>query len=247
MKLLTIGKLPDLEFDAQEAINQLRVNLGFTGSNIQTIMITSSIPNEGKSFISLNLWRSFASVGKKVLLIDADLRLSQMRTEFDFQVSDSFVGLAYLLSGQSMLSEVIYKTNVENGYILPVTNLVTDPSLLLSQSSFKELIDACKENFDVIIVDSPPVCSVFDPLVISEACDGSVLVVRAGMTKKRLVNESFNALKRAGSHVLGICLNDVNTTRTGSYYYSGYNSEYYKAPKKKTTQNKKRKKAEPKR
>ena len=66
------------------------------------------------------------------------------------------------------------------------------------------------------------------------------------MTKKRLVNESFNALKRAGSHVLGICLNDVNTSRTGSYYYSGYNSEYYKAPKKKTTQNK-RKKVAPKR
>ena len=229
MKLLTVNQLPELQFDTQEAINQLRVNLSFTGSDVKTIMITSSVPNEGKSFVTINLWKSLASVGKRVLLIDADLRLSQMRVDFDFQTTESFVGLAHVLSGQADLPDVVYRTNVPNGFILPVTNLIADPTILLSKPVFQELITACEQNFDYILVDCPPLGSVSDALVVSKYCDGSILVVRSGSTKKHLVQQSVSALKRAGSTLLGICLNRVDTSRKGSYYYSDYNYDYYQA------------------
>lgn len=241
MKLLTVNRLPELQFDTQEAINQLRVNLGFTGADVKTIMITSSVPNEGKSFVSLNLWRSMAAVGKRVLLIDGDLRLSQMRTDFGFQTSESFVGLPHVLSGQADLPDVVYRTNVPNGFILPVTNLVADPTILLSKPVFQELITACEQNFDYILIDCPPLCSVSDALVVSKYCDGSVLVVRSGFTKKHMVNESVAALKRAGSQLLGICLNRVDTSRKGSYYYSEYGGEYYAEVEKANKSSKKKK------
>lgn len=233
MKLLNVTNLPDLQFDVQEAINQLRVNLSFAGSDVKTVMITSSVPNEGKSFVSINLWRSLASVGKKVLLIDGDLRLSQMRTDFGFQTSETFVGLAHVLSGQADLPDVVYRTNVPNGFILPVTNLLADPSILFAKPVFKELIEACEQNFDYILIDCPPLGSVSDALTISKYCDGAILVVRSGETRKSIVMESVQSLKRVGAQILGICLNRVDTSRKGAYYYrDGYNSEYYAAASK---------------
>lgn len=152
-----------------------------------------------------------------------------MRTKYGFQTSDSFVGLPHVLSGQADLPDVVYRTNVPNGFILPVTNLIADPTILLSKPVFKELIEACKQNFDYILVDCPPLGNVTDALVVSEYCDGTLLVVRSGSTRKRMVNESVAALKRAGSQLLGICLNRVDTSRKGSYYYSSYSygEEYY--------------------
>ena len=85
MNELILQNLPDLPFDIEESINQLRVNLSFCGDQIRTVMITSSVPNEGKSFITLNLWRLLASLGNRVLLIDCDLRGSVMRTKYEIK------------------------------------------------------------------------------------------------------------------------------------------------------------------
>ena len=223
MKSLTINKLPDLPFDVSEAVNQLRINLSFAGTNVKRVLITSSVPNEGKSFVSLNLWRSIASVGKRALLIDCDLRLSEMRTKLDITTSENFVGIAHLLSGQADIPDVIYRTNVPNGYMMPVTNLVADPTFLLESERFGEMLDSCSKTFDYMILDCPPLGAVADALNISKYCDGSVLVVRSGVTNKRLVMSSVQALKRAESPVLGIVLNRVDTRRgSGSYYYKDY-------------------------
>lgn len=237
MKSLTINKLPDLPFDVSEAVNQLRINLSFAGTNVQRVMITSSVPNEGKSFVALNLWRSIASAGKRTLLIDCDLRLSEMRTKLEITTSENFVGIAHLLSGQADIPDVIYRTNVPNGYMMPVTNLVADPTFLLESERFGEMMDSCSKTFDYIILDCPPLGSVADALNISKYCDGSLLVVRSGMTGKRLVMNSVQALKRAGSPLLGIVLNRVDTRRgSGSYYYKdyyAYGAEYYQHKDKK--------------
>lgn len=236
MKLLQINRLPELSFDVSEAINQLRVNLSFTGSDVKVIMVTSTLPNEGKSFVSLNLWRSLAGVGKRVLHIDCDLRMSEMRSVLDISATGNFVGIAHLLSGQADIPDVVYKTNVPNGYMLPVTTAVADPTILLESERFKILLEHCRETFDYIIIDTPPLGSVADALNISKNCDGSVLVVRSGFTKKRLVNDSVQALKRAGSPLLGIVLNRVDTSKkAGSYYYKDYykyGAEYYHQGKK---------------
>ena len=237
MKSLTINKLPDLPFDVSEAVNQLRINLSFAGTNVKRVLITSSVPDEGKTFVALNLWRSVASVGKRTLLIDCDLRLSQMRTKLDITTSENFVGIAHLLSGQADIPDVIYRTNVPNGYMMPVTNLVADPTFLLESERFREMMDSCSETFDYIILDCPPLGSVADALNISKYCDGSLLVVRSGMTGRRLVMSSVQALKRVGSPLLGIVLNRVDTRRgSGSYYYKdyyAYGAEYYQSKDKK--------------
>lgn len=223
MKSLMINKLPDLPFDVSEAVNQLRINLSFAGTNVKRVLITSSVPDEGKSFVALNLWRSIASVGKRALLIDCDLHLSEMRTKLDITTSENFVGIAHLLSGQADIPDVIYRTNVPNGYMMPVTNLVADPTFLLESERFGEMLDSCSKTFDYMILDCPPLGAVADALNISKYCDGSVLVVRSGVTNKRLVMSSVQALKRAGSPLLGIVLNRVDTRRgSGNYYYKDY-------------------------
>lgn len=231
MKSLTMNKLPELPFDVSESLNQLRINLSFSSTNVKKVLITSSVPNEGKSFVAIGLWRSVAAAGKRALLIDCDLRMSEMRTKFDMTTSENFEGIAHLLSGQADIPDVVYRTNVPNGYILPVTNLVADPTFLLESDRFKEMLESCSNTFDYIILDCPPLGSVADALNISKYCDGSLLVVRSGSTNKRLVMSSVQSLRRAGSPLLGIVLNRVDTRRrSGSYYYKDYYSygaEYY--------------------
>lgn len=223
MKYLEVTNLPELPFDVSEAINQLRVNLSFAGVDIKSVVVTSSIPNEGKSFIALGLWRALANVGKRVLLIDGDLRLSQLRSVYGLATRDNFIGIAHLLSGQADIPDVVYKTNVTNGYILPVTTDIADPTNLLESERFSILLNNCEETFDMIIVDTPPLGSVADALNIVRKCDGSILVVRSGFTKKKIVSESVMSLRRTGKPLFGIVLNRVDTSRkSGSYYYNEY-------------------------
>ncbi len=227
MKNLKMTKMPELPFDVQEAVNQLRVNIGFTGDSIKTIMVTSTIPNEGKSFVAMSLWRNIANVGNKALLIDADIRNSEMRDRYGFTSEDGLVGIEHFLSGKLGLHEVIYTTNVQNGFILPVSTNVIDPTILLESDRFKKMMEVVKENFDYIVVDTPPLNSVADAMNISKYCDGSILVVGSNNASRKIINETISSLKRTETPLLGIVLNRVDTSRRGSAYgyyyrYGGY-------------------------
>ena len=226
MKSLTINNFSELPFDVAEAVNQLRVNLSFTDTNIKKIIITSSIPNEGKSFLSLSLWRAMAQIGKKVLFVDADLRLSEIRDIYDIQTSDTFFGLAHVLSGQCDIQDALYKTNIPNAYMIPTVNAVGNPSFLLESEKLKEVLDQLSEVFDYVIIDTPPIGTVADALTIGKVADGNLLVVRSGFTKKRLVKDSVERLKITGQPLLGIVLNRVDVSKNSSYYYKGYGSYY---------------------
>ena len=226
MKSLTLNRLKNYPFDVTESINQLRVNLSFTDKDLKRIVITSSIPNEGKSTITLALWRSLAGIGKKTLLIDCDFRLSQHRTECQMSTEDVFVGTAHVLSGQNDIQDVIYKTNVPNGYIIPVTSLINNPGILLESHRMHELLEQVYDVFDYIIIDTPPMASVADALTVLKNADASILIVRSGLAKKALVKESVEKLKRTGKPLLGMVLNGVDTSARGSYYYKGY-GDYY--------------------
>lgn len=116
MNELTIQNLPELPFNVEEAINQLRVNLGFCGDQIKTVMITSSVPNEGKSFITIHLWKMMAELGSRVLLIDCDLRKSELRTKYGIGSKEKLTGIAHYLAGKIELEQAIYATNIENGF-----------------------------------------------------------------------------------------------------------------------------------
>src|SRR5699024_264723 len=109
-----------LPFEIEEAVNQLRVNLGFCGDQIKTVMITSSVPNEGKSFLTMQLWRMMAEVGSRVLLIDCDLRKSEMRAKYGISSNEKITGIAHYLAGKVELPDAIYSTNVPNGFLMPL-------------------------------------------------------------------------------------------------------------------------------
>ena len=153
MNHLTIQHLPELPFEIEEAVNQLRVNLGFCGDQIKTVMITSSVPNEGKSFITMQLWRMMAEVGSRVLLIDCDLRKSEMRAKYGISSDEKITGIAHYLAGKVELPDAIYSTNVPNGFLMPLAASVANPSILLENPRFAEMIEVCAGQFDYVLVN----------------------------------------------------------------------------------------------
>lgn len=223
MKQAVMSNFVELPFAVEESLNQLRINLGYTGEDIKTIMITSTLPNEGKSFIATNLWRMMASVGNKVVLLDCDLRNSTVKAKYNLKSDEELKGIVHYLSGQADVEDVIYKTNVPNGFIVPVINNVSSPAMLLEGRRFKLLLEACRQVFDYVIVDTPPLGSVADALNIVSQCDGSLLVVRSGEIPRRMVADSLAMLKKTGKPMLGVVLNRVMSNGSSkSYYYKRY-------------------------
>ena len=122
----------------------------------------------------------------------------------------------------------MYKTNLPNGFMIPVTSAIANPTILLESPNFTKMLDYCSERFPYVLVDTPPLGSVADALNIARHCDGSVLVVRSGDTPRKVVENSVQLLRRAESPLLGIVLNraDVNN-RSSAYYHRYYHSNYY--------------------
>ena len=227
MNHLTIQHLPELPFEVEESINQLRVNLGFCGDQIKTVMITSSVPNEGKSFIAIHLWRMLAELGSRVLLIDCDLRLSEMRTKYGISSAEKLTGIVHYLAGKVELQDAVYATNIPNGFFMPVAASVANPTILLENPRFTEMIETCARQFDYILIDTPPLESVADALRIALHTDGVVMVVRSGQTSRKLVADAVDKLKRTGVPILGLVLNRVGVNQNGGAYYKRYYHGYY--------------------
>ena len=234
MKELELHKIPNLPFDVSEALNQLRINLGFCGDQIKTIMVTSSVPNEGKSFVTLQLclqlWKMIAEVGVPAVLIDCDLRNSEMRRKYEVRIlrNEKLVGVPHYLAGQAAIEDVIYKTNIPNGYMIPVTSAIANPTILLESPNFTRMLEYCAERFTYVLVDTPPLGSVADALNIARHCDGSVLVVRSGDTPRKVVLNSVQQLKRTDTPLLGVVLNRANVdSKSSLYYHRYYKSGYY--------------------
>ena len=207
MNKIEINKLPELSWEVSEAVNQLRVNLSFCGSDVKTIMVTSSTPNEGKSFVAMQLWKSIAEMGTPALFIDCDFRKSVLRTRYGFSCSGHMKGAPHYLAGQAELEDVIYETNIKNGYIIPVAKTVANPAILLESPKFAQMIAECRKRFGIILIDTPPLGSVADSLNIATHCDGTVLMIMCGQTPRKLVANSVEQLKRTGTPLLGVVLN----------------------------------------
>lgn len=229
MKSLEIT-VPELPYSVEEAMNQLRVNIKFCGKHTKKILITSSIPNEGKSIISACLWKMLAEAGFPTVLVDADLRGSVAKGRWRMQGTGELKGLDYYLSGLSEYQDVVYATNVENGFIVPITNVLENPSPLLEAPRLSELFDRLSEDYRYVIIDTPPLDMVSDGTLIASLCDGAILVVGSGMTSKRLVKQSMQQLERARCSLLGVVLNHVDAkphkySKNYGYGY-GYGNGY---------------------
>lgn len=228
MKTIEIKNNPDLPYAVEEALNRLRINISFLGKDIKKIMVISTTPNEGKSFVTMQLWRQVAKTGSKSVLIDADLRKSIMTEKYGMTVDGDkkINGTSYVLSNDVPIEDSIFHTDLEAGDILPNGDNVINPSLLLETKRFEELLEYTGENYRYTFIDAPPLDLVSDGERIGSLCDGAILVVRGGVTSKAMVKHSVMQLERAGCPLLGIILNRVEGSK-GGYYYKKYGGKYY--------------------
>lgn len=225
-----IEVIPELPYSIEEAMNRLRINVNFLGSDIRKIMVVSSEPNEGKSFIAMYLWRQMASAGEKSILVDVDLRKSVMVDTYRISREDGkeLWGTTHYLSDNKALEDCILTTYLENGDLLPNVNNVVNPSMLLESSRFAGLLDILGQHYRYVFLDVPPMGLVSDAELIGNLCDGALLVVRAGMTSRSIIRNSIAQLERAGCPLLGVILNRAGAGggKYGKYY--GKNGKYYK-------------------
>ena len=224
-KAIIQGNL-ELDYAGNEALNTICSNLTFSGRNIKRIVITSCEPNDGKSFVAIQTVLNMARRGKRVLLIDADLRLSVMNAHYQIQLSGAGMGLAHLLSGQCTLENALYETNVPNVYLIPIGTDVQTPLSLIATPDFDHLIKTVGETFDLVIIDAPPVGLVIDAAEIAKSCDGSVLVLEYSKTHRRALQEAKNQMERTGTPILGCILNKVTMDRLSTKKYYSYGGKY---------------------
>lgn len=205
-----------------EDIRTIRTNLMFTSSDEESkvILVTSSIPGEGKSFISSNLATAFAQTGESTLLIDSDLRLGRIHKVFGISNTK---GLSNLLVGQNVVdcAEYIKKTNIPNLYIIPRGTVPPNPSELLNSTNTKKIINFLRENFDRIIFDGVPINGLPDSLIMASIVDRVVLVTSCGYTKIDELMEAKKALEKIDANIAGVVVNRASGTKRGKY------SNYY--------------------
>lgn len=212
-------------FHVREAYKALRTNVMFSISadNGKVIGVTSAVPGEGKSTTVMNLAITFAEIGNKVILLDADLRRPNIRRITHAQAG---TGLADILAKFVDVKDVIQSSIYENLDILYSGNMPPNPVELLGSGNMEALLSDLKERYDYIFIDTPPVNIVTDATVLSRFFDGLILVMREGTSKRDEVLYAVNKLQFVNAKVIGTVLNDKTFQAKKSYRYGKYKSYY---------------------
>ena len=213
-------KQEELPYEIDEELKMLRTNIQFSGADRKILLITSAFSGEGKSTTALNLCRSFTELGKRVLLIDADMRNSGFMKML--KGSAPTYGLSHYLSGQCEMDEMICTTDIKNLSVILSGKVPPNPAELLARPAMKALIDTCTKYCDYIIIDCPPLGMVVDAAVVAPLCDGSMLVIEAGEVKYRLAQEITAKLQNTSCPIIGVILNKVGYSSTSGKYYGHY-------------------------
>ena len=179
--------------------------------------MTSSNAGEGKSTVAGNLAYTFFQNGKRVLIIDCDLRKPSLHRKFNVSNEE---GLTDVLVGTSKLNNVMKKID-DNLYLLTTGTLPPNPAEIIGSNTMENFLEQCKINFDYIILDTPPVQAVADAQILSTKVDGTIIVVRAGVTKKEDVHDTVNTLKKVNANIIGTVLHAVDSSKNKYYYYYG--------------------------
>ncbi len=225
---------------AAEAIRTLRSNLRFlilrqsSDGKMQTFLVTSAVKGEGKSFISTTLAIAFAQTGKRVVLIDADLRKPDLHRFFGL---DGDVGLANVLRDAAPLESALLPTQIETLKLLPAGALPKDsdaatPAELFSSEAMQHLLQRLKERFDIVLIDTPPMMAVTDPSILAPMTDGVLLVVELGHVSRSAIQEVKEQLELAQAKLLGVVINKASRKRGYDYYrdYYYYHGYYEREP-----------------
>ncbi|PGT51028.1 capsular biosynthesis protein [Priestia megaterium] len=205
-----------------EQYRTIRTNIQFSNADqeIKSLVLTSSGPAEGKSTTATNLATVYAQQGLKVLLIDADLR--KPTAHYTFRL-ENHAGLTNVLTRQSTLGQAVQETEVQDLYILTSGPIPPNPSELLSSNQMEEILKEMKQQFDIVIFDTPPILAVADAQILANQVDASILVVSSGKTDKEAALKAKELLVNAKSKLLGAVLNNRKTESGNYYYYYGSN------------------------
>ena len=200
-----------------EAYRSLRSNIEYSSfdDEYRVIVVTSSVPGEGKSTTSGNLAIALAQSGNSVLLVDCDMRKPSIHKMF--KISNA-AGTAELLLRKKLFEEVANKYN-ENLTIITAGKIPPNPSEMLASRAMTAFIEEMKKEFKYIILDTPPLQAVTDAQVLSTKADGVLLIVRAGSTKREMVFNSVDLIKKVHGKVIGTVLNGVENKKNNYYYY----------------------------
>lgn len=224
MDKIAISRFVTKEFQAAEALKTLRTNLMFSGPDVKVVALTSFSAAEGKSSISFQLAASLAQAGKRVLLVDADLRKSVMASRM--RIRGRVEGLSHFLSGMANANEVINETDVPGLYLMFAGARVPNAAELLGHASFGKLMTALKDTFDYVIVDAAPVGQVIDCAIMAPALDGVLLVIDTTHNSYKLERRIKQQLEKSGAKLLGVILNRVDFNDKGGYYGKAYGYGY---------------------
>ena len=226
-------------FSVQEAYKTLRTNISFSmpGNDCKCIGVTSANRGDGKSSVAVNLAISFAQIGKKVVIIDCDMRLPTVALKIGIEPKP---GLSNFLVGSNNIEELLIRRVQDKGIdVLPAGNIPPDPTKLLESQQMNDLIDVLKNHYDYIIIDLPPLMPVSDAVILAKYIDGYLIVVRHEKSEFAKISDTLHQLEFAGAKIIGFVYNGkVSESHYGksrknrNYYYY----DYYKKQSRKTTE-----------
>ena len=210
------------DFMYEEAIKTLRTNIQFTGRNVKCIVLTSCFPNEGKSDIAFQLAKEIGNIGKRVILVDADIRKSTFASRY--RIGRPVKGLSHYLCGTLESDDVCYQTNYDNVDIIFAGSMVPNPSELLEEPALEELIQYLRGQYDYILIDTPPIADMADAAIVAKWCDGAILVIEDRRVSYRIAQKAKKKIIQTGCKFLGAVLNKVEVKK--DRYYGSYGSYY---------------------
>lgn len=207
-----------------EAFRALRTNIDFSSidEKVQIIMVTSSGPEEGKSTVSGNLAAAYAQADKRVLLIDADMR--KPTAHKTFSLSNRY-GLSTLLSQQAELRDVIQKSGVGNLSVMTSGPIPPNPAEMMASNRMSAVLQELRAQFDIILIDTPPLLAVTDAQIMASKSDGVIMVVSYGKVKRDMAVKAKAGLDRVNAKILGVVINNVKRKASEGYYYYYYASD----------------------
>lgn len=208
-----------------EAFRAVRTNVLFSTAEAgsRSVLVTSTLPGEGKTLVASNLAIALAQAGQRVLIVDADLRRPAVHEKFGLQAQP---GLSNVLVSNAKASEAVHKTSVAGLWVLPAGRTPPNPAELLGSQRFKDFLATLGEHFDWVIVDSPPIMAVTDASVVAHICTGVLFVIGAEMTSRHAAQVALDQLESSKAKFIGAVLNRVDLERQTYYYSHYYRREY---------------------
>lgn len=215
----------DANQSTENAANTLLANIRFMSVDnpVRTMVITSSVPNEGKTYVSRQLARSIAASSETVLLVECDMRRRSAASNLGVHAKK---GLHSVVSGRTPLKEAVVATQTENLFFLDAEPHIPNPSDLLNSRRFTQFIEDAKQEFDYVIFDTPPVVTFVDAAVLGSKVDAVFVVVRENFARKQEVAAAAEQLAKAGCNVAGVIMNYCER-RGSEYYYEYYYRKYH--------------------